>query len=88
MLGDVTRFYMKEFTDTHVPGYTIHTLYFVSIKSYMLTVLTSPLLAGIPCRDVTVEDSNVVKCVTGPQPPRSTYYPGMNVARKECVPMT
>ena len=43
---------------------------------------SSPLLAGVPCRDVTVEDSNVVKCVTGPQPSRSTYYPGMDVARK------
>ena len=79
---------MKEFTDTHVPGYMIRTLYFVSIvfpliKKVMLTVLTPPLLIGVPCRDVTVEDSNVVKCVTGPQPPRSTYYPGMDVARKE-----
>ena len=55
----------------------------------MLCVYTncysSPLLAGVPCRDVTVEDSNVVKCVTGPQPSRSTYYPGMNIARKEWV---
>ena len=52
---------------------------------YVFTILTSPLLAGIPCQDVTVEDSNVVKCVTGPQPPRSTYYPGMDVTRKEWV---
>ena len=82
-----------EFTDTHVPWYMIHidcALYLIMfplIKKCdtvcMFTILTSPLLAGIPCQDVTVEDSNVVKCVTGPQPPRSTYYPGMDVARKE-----
>ena len=33
-------------------------------------------LVGVPCTDVTVEGNDTVTCITGGQPPRSTYYPG------------